>query len=320
VPKGVPLTHANLLSSIRGVMLAWRWHAEDVLVHALPLFHQHGLGGLHATLLAGSRAVIHPRLDAAALAASIREERATVLFGVPTVYERLLAAPPPHDAFASLRLATSGSAPLPPSLAQRAAELLGQLPLERYGSTEAGLDVSNPYDGPRRVGSVGLPLPGIELDLVDGEVVLRGPQVFAGYDGLPEETQAAFQPGGWFRTGDLGRLDDEGYLSLTGRLKDVIITGGLNVSPREVELVLERLDGVQRAAVAGVPSERWGEEVVAFVVPDTGAALEEASLIAEMRTQLAAYKCPKRVIVTSALPLDGLGKVRRSELAQLLSD
>jgi malonyl-CoA/methylmalonyl-CoA synthetase len=320
VPKGVPLTHANLLSSIRGVMLAWRWHAEDVLVHALPLFHQHGLGGLHATLLAGSRAVIHPRLDAAALAASIREERATVLFGVPTVYERLLAAPPPHDAFASLRLATSGSAPLPPSLAQRAAELLGQLPLERYGSTEAGLDVSNPYDGPRRVGSVGLPLPGIELDLVDGEVVLRGPQVFAGYDGLPEETQAAFHPGGWFRTGDLGRLDDEGYLSLTGRLKDVIITGGLNVSPREVELVLERLDGVQRAAVAGVPSERWGEEVVAFVVPDTGAALEEASLIAEMRTQLAAYKCPKRVIVTSALPLDGLGKVRRSELAQLLSD
>jgi malonyl-CoA/methylmalonyl-CoA synthetase len=328
-PKPVPLTHANLLSSIRAVMLAWRWRADDVLVHALPLYHQHGLGGVHATLLAGSRSVIHAKLDPAAVYGSIAAERASVLFAVPAAYERLVG----WDGLAgadlgSLRLLVSGSAPLSPALAERVAEAFGQMPLERYGSTEAGLDVSNPYDGPRKVGTVGLPLPGVEVAIVDGdgaplpagedgEIVLRGPQVFAGYAGQPEATAESFFEGGWFRSGDIGRIDPEdGYLAITGRAKELIITGGLNVYPREVELALEEDPAVARAAVVGVPSERWGEEVVAFVVPEGDASIEPAALIAAARTRLAAYKAPKLVHVVTELPLNALGKIVRAELVE----
>jgi malonyl-CoA/methylmalonyl-CoA synthetase len=329
----VPLTHANLLSSIRGVMLAWRWQPDDVLVHALPLTHQHGLGGVHATLLAGSRAVIHTRFDPAALCAAIRAEWATVLFAVPAIYERLVAWEAVADAdLSSLRLAVSGSAPLSPALAERVAALLGQLPLERYGSTEAGLDVSNPYEGPRRVGTVGLPLPGVELAIVDGtgalvpngsdgEIVLRGPQVFSGYAGQPEATAAAFYPGGWFRSGDIGRVDPaDGYLTITGRAKELIITGGLNVYPREVELALEEQPGIAQAAVVGVPSERWGEEVVAFLISRPGASVTLEAVIGAVRRRLAPYKCPKRVFVVDRFPRNDMGKVRRDELAQLAKE
>jgi malonyl-CoA/methylmalonyl-CoA synthetase len=332
-PKGVPLSHANLLSSIRGVMLAWRWQPDDELVHALPLTHQHGLGGVHATLLAGSRAVIHARFDPAALCAAIRAERATVLFAVPAIYERLLAWEAVADAdLSSLRLAISGSAPLSPALAERIAALLGQLPLERYGSTEAGLDVSNPYEGPRRVGTVGLPLPGVKLAIVDGtgalvpdgsdgEIVLRGPQVFLGYAGQPDATAAAFYPGGWFRSGDIGRVDPaDGYLTITGRAKEVIITGGLNVYPRELELALEEQPGIAQAAVVGVPSERWGEEVVAFVILRPGASVTPEAVIVAVRRRLAPYKCPKRVFVVDRFPLNDMGKVRRDELAMLAKE
>lgn len=329
-PKGAPLTHANLLASIRGVMLAWRWRPDDVLVHCLPLSHQHGLGGVHATLLAGSRAIIHERLDPARLCRTIQDERATVLFAVPSIYERLLAWEGVTAAdFSSLRLATSGSAPLSPALARRIAGVLGRLPVERYGSTEAGLDVSNPYDGPCKAGSVGLPLPGIELAIVDasgravpaghdGEIVLRGPQVFGGYAGPAAATATAFHEGGWFRTGDIGLVDpSDGYLRMTGRAKDLIITGGLNVYPREVELALEELPEVERAVVLGVPSSRWGEEVVAFVLPAPGSVVDPAALIAAARLRLAAYKCPKRILTTDAFPLDHVGKVRRGDLARL---
>jgi malonyl-CoA/methylmalonyl-CoA synthetase len=330
-PKAVGLTHANLLASIRAIMLAWRWSEDDVLVHGLPLFHQHGLGGVHATLLAGARAVLLGRFEPGPLARAIERERATVLFAVPAMYERLASGHRADaEALGSLRLLVSGSAPLSPKLAQRIADLSGQMPLERYGTTESGLNVSNPLDGPRRVGTVGVPLPGVELAIADdtgapvpdgenGEILLRGPQVFDGYVGDPEATAAAFSAGGWFRTGDLGHVDpDDGYLLVTGRAKELIITGGMNVSPREVELALEEAPGVALAAVAGAPSERWGEEVIAAVVAVAGETPDPDAIIAHARTVLAPYKCPKRVVVVEDLPRNPMGKVVRTEVAMLV--
>jgi malonyl-CoA/methylmalonyl-CoA synthetase len=318
-PKGVPLTHANVLASTRGVVRAWRWSADDVLVHALPLSHQHGLSGVHLSLLTGSRAVILARFDPAAVCGAIAAHRATVLFAVPAMYERLDAWEGIGDAdLSSLRVAVCGSAPLSEALAGRVERWLGQVPLERYGSTEAGLDVSNAYDGPRRPGRVGWALPGIEmrLDGDDGEILVRGPQVFEGYWRRPEATAEALTPDGWFRTGDLGRIDpDDASLEITGRSKELIISGGLNVYPREVEAVLEAHPAVERVAVAGVPSERWGEEVVAFVVP--AGDLDADELIAHCRERLSAYKCPKRVVALEELPVNRMGKVRRDALADM---
>jgi malonyl-CoA/methylmalonyl-CoA synthetase len=331
-PKGVPLTHANLLASLRAAMGAWRWSPDDVLVHALPLSHQHGLSGVQMALLAGSRAVLLARFDAEALRRTVARVGATVLFAVPPMYERLLAWEGLGAAnLTSLRLWVSGSAPLPPALARRVAEALGEPPLERYGSTETGLSVSNPYDGIRKIGSVGLPLPGLEVAILDeqgrpadpggdGEILLRGPQVFGGYWGQEKATLEAFTDDGWFRTGDVGRLDPaDGYLEITGRLKEMIVSGGLNVYPREVELVLEDHPAVERAAVVGVPSERWGEEVVAFVVaaPTAPDGLEDDSLLRHARARLSAYKCPKRTFVVKALPRSETGKVQRKQLVEM---
>ncbi len=326
-PKGVPLSHANLLSSIRAAMWAWRWDQEDVLVHALPLSHQHGLGGVHATLLSGCRAVVQSGFEPEAFCAAVASEGATVIFAVPAIYERLVGWEGAREAdFSSLRLAVAGSAALSPALAREASDLLGQDVLERYGSTESGLSVSNPYDGPRRFGSVGLPLPGTELGIVDdegrrlgpgedGEIVLRGPQVFDGYMDLPDETSESFLPGGWFRTGDIGNVDaEDGYLTVTGRSKDLIISGGLNVYPREVELVLEDHPSVGNAAVVGVPSEKWGEEVVAFVVPEGDGGVDTEELTGHLREHLSAYKCPKRFVQVEELPRNEMGKVQREEL------
>ena len=331
-PKGAALSHANVLASLRGAMLAWRWAEGDVLVHTLPMSHQHGMAGLQATLLAGSTAVIQHGLDPAALCAAVERERATVLFSVPAIYERLVSwGKATRGQFASLRLATSGSAPLAPKPWHRAAELLGSEPLERYGTTESGLDVSNPYDGPRKPGAVGIPLPGLEMRVVDaegeaveagadGEVVVRGPQVFRGYWADERASHESFHPGRWFRTGDVGRIDpSDGYLSITGRIKDLIISGGMNVYPREVELVLEQHPAVGRAAVVGVPSERWGEVVVAFVVP-AEAALDSDEIREHARRLLAPYKSPKAVLETDALPFDGFGKLRRTELVEMAKE
>lgn len=326
-PKGVPLSHRNLLASIRSAMLAWRWSADDVLVHALPLTHQHGLGGVHATLLAGSRAAIVSRFDPAQLAKLADETKATVLFAVPAMYERLAGLTPAELApLRRLRLAVSGSAPLSPDLASRIASTVGQVPLERYGTTESGLDVSNPYDGPRVAGSVGRPLPGVELRVADdagnprpdggtGEILLSGPQVFDGYLGSARLTTGAFHAGGWFRTGDLGRISPaNGYVEITGRIKELIISGGLNVTPREVELVLEQHPAVSETAVGGLPSKKWGEEVAAWVVPRPGVLIDPADIVAHARARLAGYKCPKRIFVVESLPRNSLGKVLRRSL------
>jgi malonyl-CoA/methylmalonyl-CoA synthetase len=318
-PKGVPLTHANVLASTRGVVKAWRWSVGDVLVHALPLSHQHGLSGVHLSLLCGSRAVVFSKFDPAKLTGAIRDHRATVLFAVPAMYERLHAWDGIREAdLSSLRLAVSGSAPLPAALAERVADWLGQLPLERYGSTEAGLNVSNAYDGTRRPGRVGWALPGIEvrLDGEDDEILVRGPQVFDGYWNRPDATAEALTDDGWFRTGDLGRFDaEDASLEIAGRSKELIISGGLNVYPREVEAALEEHPSVAQVAVAGVPSDRWGEEVVAFVVP--AGDLDGDALIAHCRERLSSYKCPKRVVALDELPVNRMGKVRRDALAEM---
>jgi malonyl-CoA/methylmalonyl-CoA synthetase len=323
-PQGVPLTHRQLAASIQGAMAAWRWTDADVLVHALPLFHQHGLGGVHATLIAGSSAHLLSRSDPAELIATVRTEDATVLFGVPASYQALLDASDGPPLLRSLRLAVCGSAPLSPALAARLPGLLGQLPLIRYGTTESGLDVSNPL-GAARPDTVGLPLPGVEcrvwavgqeaLPGTDGEIQVRGPQVFAGYWRDNEATAAAFTPDGWFRTGDIGAVDPAtGHLVIRGRIKELIISGGLNVYPREVEIVLERHPSVAEAAVAGLPHSRWGEQVTAWIVPRPGATVSQAELVAHARTLLAAYKCPKVVFALAALPRNQLGKLNRAAL------
>jgi malonyl-CoA/methylmalonyl-CoA synthetase len=332
-PKGVPLSHANVLASIRAVMMAWRWDPDEVLLHALPLSHQHGLGGLHATLLAGSHAVLEPRFEPEAFCERALASGATAVMAVPTIWERLDDwARGPRDALARLRIGISGSAPLPAALALRVRDWLGQLPLERYGSTEAGLVLSNPLLGERKPGSVGYPLPGIEVRIVgtdgadvapgeDGELVVLGPQVFAGYLNRPQETAAAFTEDGWFRSGDVARLDPaDGSIAITGRTKDMIISGGLNVFPREVEAALEDHPGVSGSAVVGAPSERWGEEVVAFVVPRAGAVPDPDELIAHCRERLSGFKCPKRVLVVDGLPTNDMGKVRRDELVAAATD
>ena len=351
-PKGVPLTHRQLATSIRSAMAAWRWTPDDVLVHALPLFHQHGLGGVHATLIAGSTAHLQSRFSPAGLIGLARQTAASVLFGVPATYQALLDTARERGALAEgayaeqalasgspvagpwlgrLRLAVCGSAPLRPGLARELPALLGQLPLVRYGTTESGLDVSNPL-GRARADTVGLPLPGVECRVwpiqpvtappgggvvpgTDGEIQLRGPQVFGGYWGDPAATAAAFTADGWFRTGDIGAVEEaSGHLVIRGRIKELIISGGLNVYPREVEAALESHPAVAEAAVAGVPHPRWGEQVTAWVVPRPGATADAAALIAHARTQLAAYKCPKQVFQVTALPRTALGKLNRRAL------
>ena len=324
-PKAVPLTHRQLLTSIRVAMAAWGWREDDVLAHALPLFHQHGLSGVHAVLAAGGTAHIRSRFTPADLAATVRRRRASVLFAVPTMYQALLDHERDHGRLlAEVRLAVCGSAPLTPHLAKRLTTELGRTPLVRYGLTETGLNVSHTLAGPRP-GSVGIPLPGVLVRMwagsaqappgEDGEIQVRGPHVFHGYSGNPSATAESFTPDGWFRTGDIGRLDPgAGDLVIRGRIKEMIITGGLNVYPREVETVLEEHPSVAEAAVAGVAHPHWGEQVTAWVILRPGHMFDEAALIAHARSALAGYKCPKRVYLLTALPRTPLGKLQRSAL------
>ena len=316
-PKGAVLTHANLLASSESVRLAWRWGTGDRLVLALPLFHIHGLGvGLHGTLLAGGSAVLLPRFEADAVLDAAATHDATLFFGVPTMYARLAASPRAGE-LSRLRLCVSGSAPLPPAVFHRLATRAGQRVLERYGMTETGMNVSNPHDGERRPGTVGFPLPGVELRLgAGGEIFLRGPNVFGGYFGDPAATADAFSDG-WFRTGDVGELDSDGYLRIVGRAKELIITGGLNVYPREVEEVLLTHPGVAEAAVAGVPDEEWGEVVTAWVVPAAGGdPPDPGEVLAHAAGQLAAFKRPRAVHLVTHLPRNALGKLLRQELGR----
>ena len=316
-PKGALLDHGNLLAQGRGALEVWRWSAGDTLVHALPLFHLHGLGmGLHGTLLSGGNAVLisfSPEHVVHELT-----HGGTMFFGVPSMYQRLcewLEANPTD--LSHVRVFVCGSAPLPPALFERCARMLGQAPVERYGITEGGIVVTNPYDGPRQPGRVGFPFPGVEVKIGEqGEVLLKGGQVFHGYWRNPAATRESFTDDGFFRTGDVGEIGEDGTLAIRGRIKELIITGGFNVYPREVELVLEAHPAVHEVAVAGVPSERWGEEVTAFVVPAGSDPVDEEALIAFAHERLAAYKCPKRVVTMDRLPRNAMGKIQRSQLVK----
>jgi malonyl-CoA/methylmalonyl-CoA synthetase len=312
-PKGVPLTHGNLLASATAVGLAWRWQPDDRLLLTLPLFHVHGLGvGLNGSLCTGGAILLRPQFDAADVAEQCRARRPSLFFGVPAMYQRLLAAGQ-VEALRELRLLVSGSAPLPASLATEIADRAGQMPLERYGMTETVMLTSNPHDGERRPGTVGFPLPGVRLRLAaTGEVEVRGPNVIAGYYANAEATAEAFTADGWFRTGDLGEFDPDGYLRLVGRSKELIITGGYNVYPREVEEVLATHPAVADVAVVGRPSEAWGEAVTAVVVARREVAPDD--LREHAAQQLAPYKVPKQVEFVAALPRNALGKVVRGAL------
>jgi malonyl-CoA/methylmalonyl-CoA synthetase len=316
-PKGAVLFHASLLAGSESVGLAWRWTAADRLVLALPLFHAHGLCvGLHGALLAGASVVLLPRFEVDAVLDAAGEHDASMFFGVPTMYRRLTQSSRVGE-LARLRLCVSGSAPLPAELHRALAERGGQQVLERYGMTETLMLVSNPYDGERRPGSVGFPLPGVELRLSDGEegeIQVRGPNVFAGYWERPQATAESFVDG-WFRTGDLASVDPDGYVRILGRSKELIISGGLNVYPREVEEVLIAHPDVVEVAVVGTPSEEWGEVVTAFVVP-AGEDAGTESLLAFAAEQLAPFKRPRLVHFVDSLPRNALGKVLKHQLVR----
>ncbi len=311
-PKGAVLSHANLLAGVNSLRVAWRWSPDDRLVLSLPLFHMHGLGvGLHGTLAAGASAVLLPRFETEAVLDAVVEHRATMFFGVPTMYNRL-AGSPRAGLLGDLRLLVSGSAPLPASMHHRIEELTGRRVVERYGMTETIMLASNPVDGDRRAGTVGFALPGVDLRLEEGtgEVLVRGPNVFSGYWRRPDANSAAFESG-WFRTGDVGSIDSDGYLTLIGRAKELIISGGYNVYPREIEDTLRSFPGVAEVAVIGIPSEEWGEEVCAYLVPEDGTPVDHDELREFAASRLAPYKVPRHYRPIAELPRNALGKVQK---------
>ena len=325
--KGAMLSHGNIGSNARTLHACWRWRAGDVLLHMLPIFHVHGLFvAIHGALLSGSRMIWRRRFDAQEAVRLLPQ--ATVFMGVPTMYVRLLDEPGfGPQACRNMRLFVSGSAPLLPDTFRQFEARTGQRILERYGMSETAMITSNPYDGNRVPGTVGLPLPGIEVRVVDdagrdcatgeiGAIQVRGPNVFGGYWRMPQKTKEDFTADGFFRTGDVGKRDANGYLAIVGRSKDLIITGGYNVYPKEIESYLDGLDGVAESAVIGVPHRDFGEAVTAVVVARPGARLEEGALIAALRGRIAAFKVPRRVHLVDELPRNTMGKVQKNLLRE----
>ena len=318
--KGAMLTHGALAANALALHEAWGFSPDDVLLHALPIFHVHGLFvALHCAFLSGCPMVWLNRFDEAAVLEGLAD--ATVMMGVPTFYTRLLAHPGlTREATAHMRLFISGSAPLLESAFEAFEARTGHRILERYGMSEAVIITTNPLDGERKPGSVGFPLPGVDLRIGGGEetgvIEIRGPSVFSGYWRMPEKTAEEFTADGYFITGDVGRLDPDGRLWISGRAKDLIISGGYNVYPKELELLLDEQTGVRESAVVGVPHPDFGEGVVA-VVEGQG---DEAALIAALRSRLAGYKVPKRVVFVDALPRNAMGKIQKALLRQTYAD
>jgi malonyl-CoA/methylmalonyl-CoA synthetase len=317
--KGAMLTHGNLASNADALIQTWGYTADDVLLHALPIFHVHGLFiSLHCALMTGSPMLWLDKFDDAQVLTAL--PRASVMMGVPTFYTRLLPNPAfTREAAAHMRVFISGSAPLLESTFAEFEARTGKRILERYGMSEAVIITSNPLNGDRVPGSVGFPLPGVELR-IDGDDVggieIKGPSVFAGYWRNPEKTAEEFTPDGFFRTGDVGRQDADGRVWITGRAKDLIISGGYNVYPKEIELVLDELPGVTESAVIGAPHADFGEGVVAVCIGQG----EEAAIIAAAREKLANYKAPKRVVFVDELPRNAMGKVQKNVLRARYKD
>ncbi len=321
-PKGATLSQRNLLAGAHSVRLAWRWEENDRLLLCLPLFHMHGMGvGLHGTLLAGSSAILQDGFQAEEVMQAINTHQTSMFFGVPTMYHRLARHPQVQE-MSKMRLCVSGSAPLAPSLHRKLNQEAGIEVLERYGMTETVMLVSNPYLGERRSGTVGFPLPGVKMKIEEqsGEILVSGPNVFEGYWNQLGANKEAFVDESterWFRTGDLGKLDEDGYLKIIGRKKELIISGGYNVYPREVDDVLINHPAIEQVAVAGLPSEEWGEEVTAWIVPTSQEKTPSLEEIREFcRQYLAAYKLPQRLVIANTLPRNALGKVLRHELRE----
>jgi len=326
-PKGAMLSHRNLAANALALVEAWGFTSSDVLLHALPVYHVHGLFvACHCVLLSGSRMLWLAKFDAADVRAQL--PHATVMMGVPTFYTRLLSDPAfgAHEC-RSVRLFVSGSAPLLPETFEAFRQRAGQAILERYGMTETGMLTSNPLEGERIGGSVGLPLHGVSVRVTDAEgkpceagqvgaIEVKGPNVFSGYWKLPEKTREEFTSDGYFKTGDMGELMSNGYLKIVGRAKDLIITGGLNVYPKEVEERIDALTGVVESAVIGVPDADFGEAVVAVVVAKPDSMLTESAVIAALKTEIASFKVPKRVHFVNELPRNAMGKVQKNVLRE----
>ena len=326
--KGAMLSHGNLLSNAEALAREWRFTREDVLLHALPIFHTHGLFvATNVALIGGASMRFLPGFDLDAILRLLPQ--ATVLMGVPTFYTRLLDAPRFDRALCErMRLFVSGSAPLLAETHVAFEARTGHRILERYGMTETNMNTSNPYDGDRRAGTVGPPLPGVEVIVADsatgallpagetGSVEVRGPNVFKGYWRMPDKTREEFRDSGFFITGDLGCFSDDGYLTLIGRQKDLIITGGFNVYPKEVELLLDEQPGVLESAVIGVPHPDFGEAVVAVLVAQPGVALDPDAIDAVLREMLARYKQPKSLEILAELPRNTMGKVQKNLLRE----
>ena len=307
--KGAVLTHNNFLANTVNLLAAWQITSGDRLLLALPLFHIHALGnGLHCWLGSGCSMRLLERFDHRTAVDDLLDYEPTLFFGVPTMYVRLLETVPDlaRRIGARMRLFVSGSAPLPAHVFDRFRELFGHAILERYGMTETFMNVSNPYVGERRPGTVGVPLPGVSVRIDDGELLVRGPNVFAGYWRRPDATAAAFTSDGFFRTGDLAAVSDDGYYTLLGRKGDLIISGGFNIYPREIEELLLEQDGVREVAVVGAPDEVRGEIPIAYVVGDFDADV----LAGVCREQLASFKVPRRFIRVESIPRTALGKVQ----------
>ncbi len=331
-PKGAQITHGNLSANIASLHQAWGWREDDVLLHVLPIFHVHGLVvALHGALHAGATAVLTHSFDAAQVLALLQSGRFSVFMAVPTMHRRLYQKAGDRQIdLSQLRLMTSGSDRLPDDLFFGYQKTFKVTLLERYGMTETGMNLSNPLHGERRVGSVGLPLPGVSARIVDpeteeplpdgevGELQIKGAHVCKGYWRQPEKTADAFSADDWLRTGDMGMRGTDGYFTLKGRAKDLIISGGLNIYPPEVELALMEHEAVHACAVIGCSDEEWGEQVVAVIIPKAGATVDEYEIINFCRRQLAAYKVPRRVLIVEQLPRNALGKIQKAKLRESL--
>jgi malonyl-CoA/methylmalonyl-CoA synthetase len=323
--KGAMLSHANLLSNSETLCRHWQFTADDVLIHALPIFHTHGLFvATNVVLLAGASMIFHARFNAEAILGDMT--RATAMMGVPTFYTRLLDLPGlTPEAVAHMRLFVSGSAPLLAETHTQWRARTGHAILERYGMTETNMNTSNPYEGERRPGTVGFPLPGVELRITDpegnplpqgeiGGIEVRGPNVFKGYWRMPEKTAEELRANGFFITGDVGVIDADGYVSIVGRSKDLIISGGYNIYPKEIELLIDAVEGVQESAVFGVPHPDFGEGVAVAVVRAPGANVTAEEIVAQVAPHLARFKHPRHVVFMDALPRNAMGKVQKNLL------
>lgn len=331
--KGAVLTHGNLASNCAALQDAWQFTENDRLIHALPIFHVHGLFvAANLALTSGGTMIFLPKFDAEQVIDLMANDGATVLMGVPTFYTRLMRSERlTKETTAGMRLFVAGSAPLLAEDHRAFAERTGHSVLERYGMTETLMITSNPYDGERKPGAVGFPLADIEVRVVDAEtgealaaneigmIEVRGPNVLEGYWQMPDKTAESFHDG-WFITGDLGSIGDDGYLRISGRGKDLVISGGYNVYPKEVEDAIDQLPGVLESAVIGVPHPDFGEGVTAIVVPKPGETVNPDAIIAALAGDLAKYKQPKRVIVIDELPRNVMGKVQKAELRKTYAD